>query len=103
MVVYGSHSEILYANPRALELLRLTAGQALGKQAFDPDWRFLDEHKRLMPVAQYPVSRVLGKETAVTNQVLGTEPPHDTIIDRVFEVVGSDEPEPSFHAGVGFV
>lgn len=71
VVVHGPQTEILYANPRALELLRLTAEQAQGKDAFDPAWRFLDEHKRLMPVAQYPVNRVLGEGVAVTNQVIG--------------------------------
>lgn len=71
VVVHGPQSEILYANPRALELLRLTAEQALGRDAFDPEWRFLDEHKRLMSVAQYPVNRVISEGVAVTNQVLG--------------------------------
>jgi len=39
VVVHGPGTEILYANPRALELLRLTATQALGKAALDPEWR----------------------------------------------------------------
>ncbi|BCU06019.1 PAS domain-containing protein [Allochromatium tepidum] len=71
VVVHGQGTEILYANPRALELLRLTANQALGKAAPDPDWRFLDEHKRLLPVDQYPVNRVLAGGEAVINQILG--------------------------------
>lgn len=71
VVVHGPGTEILYANPRALELLRLTATQALGKAALDPEWRFLDEHKHLLPMEQYPVNRVLAGGEAVTNQIIG--------------------------------
>jgi len=71
VVVHGPGTEILYANPRALELLRLTADQASGRVAMDPEWRFLDEEKHLLPVEEYPVNRVLASGEAVTNQVVG--------------------------------
>ncbi|QIK37082.1 PAS domain-containing protein [Caldichromatium japonicum] len=71
VVVHGPRTEILYANARALQLLRLTLDQALGKEAFDPAWHFLDEDRRTLPVERYPVNQVLASGQPLTNQVIG--------------------------------
>ena len=71
VVVHSSTTQILYANPKALELLRLTADQVLGKDAFDSEWQFLDHHRRPMLVDQYPVNRVLSYGKALTNLEVG--------------------------------
>ncbi len=71
VVVHGPDTRILYANPRALEILRLTLDQAFGKDAFDPGWRFVDEHRQVLAPEEYPVNRVLASGQPITNQVGG--------------------------------
>ena len=71
IVVHGADTAIRYANPKALELLRLTTDQALGKVALDPYWQFLDGQGRPMPVEDYPVSRVISGKAAVRDQIVG--------------------------------
>ena len=71
VIVHGADTAIRYANPKALDLLRLTLDQALGKRAIDPHWQFLDGHGRPMPVDDYPVSRVIGGNVAVRDQLVG--------------------------------
>lgn len=71
IVVHGADTAIRYANPKALDLLRLTSDQALGRVALDPGWQFLDSHGRPMPVENYPVSRVISARTAIRDQVVG--------------------------------
>ena len=58
VVVHAADTSVLYANPRALRLLRLTKNQMLGKDAFDPHWRFLESDGSVMPVDRYPVQQV---------------------------------------------
>jgi len=38
VVVHALDTSIIYANSRALQLLRINWQQAIGKQAFDPHW-----------------------------------------------------------------
>lgn len=71
VVVHALDTRIVYANPRALSLLRLTWEQALGRQALQPEWDLLDETGRVMEVAEYPVNRVLNSGKPVTELVLG--------------------------------
>jgi diguanylate cyclase (GGDEF)-like protein/PAS domain S-box-containing protein len=71
VVVHNSDTSILYANSKALELLRLTRNQALGKDAFDPTWRFVDKHSQAMSVDSYPVNLVIGTQAPVSNLEVG--------------------------------
>ncbi len=71
VIVHSPDTSILYANPKALELLRLTQEQILGKDAFDPEWRFLDEYKRALPYDEYPVNKVIALKGAIQNQTVG--------------------------------
>ena len=71
VVVHSDDSKILYANPKALELLRLTSSQALGKDALDPNWRFLDKHSQVISVDNFPVNRVIKSKTPITNLEVG--------------------------------
>ena len=71
VVVHSASTEILYANPRALELLRLTEEQALGKDALDPNWRFIDSHHKVMTHQEFPVNRVLSEKCALSNIEVG--------------------------------
>jgi GAF domain/PAS fold len=71
IVVHAADTAIWYANPKALELLRLTTDQALGKVALDPYWQFLDGQGRPMPVEDYPVNRVISGKAAIRDQIVG--------------------------------
>lgn len=71
VVVHNVSTEILYANPKALEILRLTEQQALGKDALDPEWRFINSQHNLMPLQEYPVNQVLRLKQAVANIEVG--------------------------------
>lgn len=71
VVVHGPDTKIIYANRRALALLRLTPEQALGKDAMDPQWRFLDKHRMPLALEQFPVNRVLADGSCVDGLVVG--------------------------------
>ena len=71
VVVHKPNTQIRYANPKALELLRLTYEQALGKDALDPQWRFLDKDKQEMSRDKFPVSRVISTGQDISNIEVG--------------------------------
>jgi diguanylate cyclase (GGDEF)-like protein/PAS domain S-box-containing protein len=71
VVVHAADTRILYANPRALELLHLSKEQALGRQALAPEWNLLREDGQLMAEPDYPVNRVLATGESVVGEVLG--------------------------------
>lgn len=71
VVVHAADTRLLYANPKALEILRLSEEQAFGRDSMDPQWRFLDRFKRPLPVAEYPVSQVVTSGAPVSNMEIG--------------------------------
>ncbi|WP_430461053.1 sensor domain-containing diguanylate cyclase [Thalassolituus sp. LLYu03] len=71
IVVHCASTEILYANPKALELLRLSEAQALGKDALDPAWHFIDNQHNTLQPEQYPVNRVLASKTPLPATEIG--------------------------------
>ena len=71
VVIHNANTEIMYANRRALQILRLTEEQAFGKDAFDPEWRFVDNKHQAIPYQDYPVNRVLALNSAVENIEIG--------------------------------
>lgn len=81
LVVHGPDSRILYSNASAQEFLGLSEDQMLGKAALDPAWHFVREDGSLMPVDEYPVSKVIADKTPVNGYVIGVvrksgEAPH---------------------------
>lgn len=71
VVVHASDTSILFSNPRASELLGLTAEQMRGKSAVDPAWCFVAEDgTRVLPEA-YPVNLALQATAPLTNLILG--------------------------------
>jgi len=71
VVVHSCDTSVLYANPKALELLRMTSDQALGRSAFDPKWHFLDQYGNPMPVEDYPVNQVVSSKSPVKDLQAG--------------------------------
>jgi len=77
VVLHGANTEIVYANPRALELLGVDAASDPGTAVADAQWAFLKEDGSLLPVEDYPVNRAIADRGAVRGLVLGKKRPSD--------------------------
>lgn len=71
VVIHRWDTSVVYANPTALRLLRLTHEQMLGKDALDPVWRFIDEDKHPLSSDQFPVTQVKRFKGPVNNMIMG--------------------------------
>ncbi|MFY8272758.1 diguanylate cyclase [Pseudoalteromonas sp. SSDWG2] len=71
VVVHNANTEILYANSRALTLLRLSEDQAMGKDALDPKWRFINTAQQPLPLEEYPVNKAITQKGPVSNIEVG--------------------------------
>jgi len=71
VVIHRWDTSIVYANPAALRLLRLTYAQLLGKDALDPGWNFIDDTNRRMHPDEYPVNKVKRFGVPMRNELLG--------------------------------
>jgi len=71
VVIHRWDTSIAYANPTALTLLRLSYEQIIGKDAFDPQWSFLDEAGRKLLIEDYPVNKVKSTSGRLENEVIG--------------------------------
>jgi len=68
-------SEIILANPKAMELLGLTEDEITGKTPFDPDWRPIHEDGSPFPGETHPAAVVIATRKAVKNVVMGIYQP----------------------------
>lgn len=75
VVIHAPDTSILYSNPRAAELLGMTQDQLHGRTALDPQWHFLDETGNLLPVEEYPISKVIASQTELDEMILGINSP----------------------------
>ncbi len=75
VVVHAPDTSIILSNPRASVLLGLSNEQMHGKQAIDPEWRFVDENLNPIPLDQYPVNLVLNTKKPFQNYLLGVTLP----------------------------
>ncbi|MGX5174863.1 diguanylate cyclase [Aliikangiella sp. IMCC44653] len=71
VVVHSWDSSVIYANPQALELLRLSYDQVIGAHSFDPQWSFIDEDFKPLAPEQYPVNRVIQTNKRIQNETIG--------------------------------
>lgn len=71
IVIHRWDTSIVYANPTALKLLRLSHEQIIGKDALDPQWRFVDEGNMPIQHEDFPVSKVKRFQSPLNNEVLG--------------------------------
>ncbi len=72
VVIHRWDTSIVYANPTALRLLRLSYEQMIGKDALDPQWQFIDEAFRGLQPEQYPVNLVKqSPDRKVSNLTIG--------------------------------
>ncbi|MER2491216.1 sensor domain-containing diguanylate cyclase [Catenovulum sediminis] len=71
VVFHRWDTSILYANPMALALLEMTSEQIIGKNAFDPQWNFIDADGKKLLVDNYPVKKVIRSRQRITNETMG--------------------------------
>jgi len=71
VVVHAPDTSVLFSNPMASQLLRMTPEQMRGRTANDPAWEFIQEDGSRLPPEKYPVTRVLAQNQAVSNLILG--------------------------------
>jgi len=71
VVLHKANTEIIYANPRALELLGVDQDSAFGAVNTDPLWSFIREDRSLLPVEEYPVNRAVAERKPIRGLVFG--------------------------------
>jgi PAS domain S-box-containing protein len=75
IVVHAPDTSIELSNPMAEQLLGLTKDQMQGKVALDPVWSFINEDGSAVPLADYPVNRVLASGQPLKDLVIGVRRP----------------------------
>ena len=75
VVVHAPDSTVRFANEQACTFLGLTLDQIMGKAAVDPAWRFVHEDGTPMPVAEFPVMRVLATRAPAHHVSVGVDRP----------------------------
>lgn len=75
IVVHDGQGRIISCNPLAQDLLGLSEDQLLGKTLIDAGWHFQREDGTVMPVAEYPASKVLATRQPLRSYVSGISRP----------------------------
>lgn len=75
VVVHASDTSFVSCNPKAEELLGLSEDQMKGKLSIDPDWKFLNEDGKDLPIEGYPVNLIVSQKKAIKGLVLGINRP----------------------------
>lgn len=73
VVLHKANTEIVYANPRALELFGVHEASVVGATNDDPRWAFLREDGTPMPISEYPVNRAVVERKPVRGLVFGNQ------------------------------
>ena len=71
LVIHDATGAVVRCNAEASKLLGLSFEQMTGKQLIDPAWSFVNEQGAVMPVSDYPASRVLATREPVNGVVVG--------------------------------
>jgi len=71
LVIHDATGAVVRCNAEASNLLGLSFEQMTGKQLIDPAWSFVNEQGAVMPVSDYPASRVLATREPVNGVVGG--------------------------------
>lgn len=102
VVIHDWNTSIVYANPRAMELLEMSYDHLIGKSAYDPHWHFIDEQHRRLMVYEYPVNRVRKTNTKLVNEVYGKVDEESGDV-RWFLVNAYVERQEHYSDGKGFI
>ena len=75
VILYGSESEVIMSNPKALELLGVTKDQFAGNVTLNPDWKMIHEDGSPFYNSEQPVEQVYESLRSVHNVVIGISRP----------------------------
>ncbi len=71
VVIHRWDTSIVYANPTALRLLRLSHDQIIGKDVFDPTWNLVDDSCKKILIDDYPVNKVIRTRERIEDEIIG--------------------------------
>ena len=77
VVVHDADTRIINCNSKAQELLGLNEDQLLGKEAIDPEWKFLNANGEKMSIELYPVNQVLASRQPLRDFYVGINRPNN--------------------------
>ena len=83
IVVHNADTSIIFNNPAAENILGLSKQQIMGKKVHDPQWKFVDEERRVLGTDEYPVSLVMAMKEALKNRIYGIIRPDRNFITWV--------------------
>lgn len=73
VVLHKANTEIVYANPRAIELFGVNDDAVIGAVNGDPRWSFIREDGSDLPIAEYPVNRAVAERKPIRGLVFGNK------------------------------
>ena len=82
IVIHSPDSSIIFANQQASSILGLTKSQLEGRDAYDPEWRFVNSNGERLDFDEYPVTRVISTGLHIADEVFGVDRPGSN--DRVW-------------------
>jgi PAS domain S-box-containing protein len=104
VVAHAPDTTTIYCNQRALQILGLSMEQMIGKKAFDPNWKFINEDGTDMLLEDFPINLALKSKTEVKDYVVGVVRPDRNYVTWVvcnsFSVINDDELE---HVLISFI
>lgn len=77
IVVHKASTEIVYANPKASEMLGITRDALLGVLNTDPRWLFVGADLQPLPMSEFPTVRALATRQVVRELTIGIARPND--------------------------
>lgn len=77
VIIHAPDSQIVQCNSEASRLLGISSTDLLGKDARDPEWRFVCEEGNRLSVDRFPVSQVITSGGVLKNFVMGIVPGGD--------------------------
>ena len=75
VLLQDPRTEIMLCNPKALELLGISADQLLGKTSFDPEWNVIHEDGSPFPAPTHPVPMAIASGHPVRKTIMGVYHP----------------------------
>jgi len=87
VIIHGPHTEILFGNPRAEELLGATMDQLRGKTSFDPRWKAVREDGTDFPAPERPTALAFRTKMPQRGSIVGIHRPETN--DRVWLLVSA--------------
>ncbi|MBF2709055.1 PAS domain S-box protein [Flavobacterium soyangense] len=75
IIVHASDTSIIMSNKKASKFLGLKQNKILGKTAFDPLWKFINEDNSPLLIDQYPVNQIIKTKLPLKNFTIGIKRP----------------------------